>query len=235
MSNDLNHLNALNYQHRLNGEISSLPVGKIICVGRNYIAHAKELNNPVPSEPILFIKSANTLVEMSGTFAVPADRGACHFETELALLMGEPVNGQAANGQPINGKPVIAGIGLAYDLTLRDVQQQLKDKGHPWEKAKSFNGACPVSEFVTFDGDLQSLSFQLWKNGNLQQDGHTKDMITPVAELLSYIEGHFHLQAGDIVLTGTPAGVGPLMAGDQLVAQLTATEDALLRVESTVI
>ena len=116
----------------------------------------------------------------------------------------------------------IAGIGVALDLTLRDLQSALKIKGLPWEKAKGFDGACPVSAFVAREevGDLQNLQIQLRQNGQLQQDGNSGDMLTPVLPLLVYISQFFTLQPGDIVLTGTPAGVGPLESGDQLEVSL---------------
>ena len=118
------------------------------------------------------------------------------------------------------GVASIAGIGIALDLTLRDLQQQLKKSGHPWEKAKAFDGSCPVSGFVRFDGDLQNLAVRLCKNGTVQQDGNTGDMITPVLQLLAYASRHFSLMPGDILLTGTPAGVGELEPGDKLTAEL---------------
>ena len=193
------------------------PLGKIVCVGRNYADHARELNNPVPSEPILFLKPASAAVDMSQAFAIPTDKGSCHFETEMALLIGQPLT-QCSETQ---AQEAIVGIGLGFDLTLRDLQSALKQKGHPWEKAKAFDGSCPLSEFVSPTGiDWQNVQLRMLRNGQLQQDGNSRDMITPVLALVSYISRYFSLQPGDIVMTGTPAGVGPLAPGDKIEAEL---------------
>lgn len=193
------------------------PLGKIVCVGRNYADHARELNNPVPDEPLLFMKPATAAVAMEQPFAIPADRGSCHVETEMAVLIGAPLS-QANSADALEA---VAGLGLAFDLTLRDVQSALKQKGHPWEIAKAFDGSCPLSRFVSPVGiDWQNIGLRLHRNGTLQQDGNSNHMITPVSALLTYISQHFSLQPGDVVLTGTPAGVGPLQSGDRLVAEL---------------
>lgn len=203
------------------------PLGKIVCVGRNYAAHAAELNNPVPESPLLFMKPASAAVEFEQPLRLPRARGAVHHELELAVLIGAPLR-SASNTE---AAAAIAGVGLALDLTLRDVQDELKQQGHPWERAKAFDGAYPLSGFVLARGiDLQALSLRLWRNGILQQDGNTCDMLFPVTELIATISYHFSLQPGDIVSTGTPAGVGPLQSGDALVATL----DELIRIETSV-
>ncbi|GAA5318318.1 MAG: fumarylacetoacetate hydrolase family protein [Candidatus Pelagadaptatus aseana] len=208
----------MSYQHTMkNGEIVDLPVGKVVCVGRNYAEHAKELNNPVPTEPILFIKPASAVVDMRQPIVIPEDQGSCHIETEMALLIGKELR-RDTGPQVLEA---IIGVGLGFDLTLRDVQNRLKDKGHPWEKAKAFDGSCPLSPFVSPSGfRWDDVSIELRRNGAVQQQGNSGDMITAVAELLSHIAQHFALQPGDVVLTGTPAGVGPLSAGDELLAVL---------------
>ncbi len=203
-----------NYAHTLNAVPQSLPVGKIVCVGRNYAEHARELNNPVPSEPVLFIKPATALVNLEQQVSIPVNFGACHFETEMAVLIAEPLSScnepQAASA--------IAGVAVALDLTLRELQSSLKEKRLPWEKAKAFDGACPISTFVSLNNieDLHCQQIRLRQNGNLEQDGNSADMLTPVLPLLVYISQFFTLSPGDIVLTGTPAGVGPLVPGDRL-------------------
>ena len=206
---------SLGYQHRVNGATVDLPVGKAVCVGRNYAAHARELNNPIPTEPVLFIKPNTSVLNLSAQLAVPEHFGACHFEAEICILMGHSIKAGCDQAQ---AQAAIAGVGLALDLTLRDLQQQLKDNGLPWEKAKAFDGACPVSDFVSLDriDDLQQLRIQLYQNNQLQQDGNSADMLTPVLPLLVYISQFFTLMPGDLVLTGTPAGVGPLAVGDRL-------------------
>ena len=212
----------MSYQHQyVDGTRIHFPVGKLVCVGRNYAEHAKELNNPVPSEPLLFIKPATAVVELEGGFAIPQDRGAVHYEAEIAVLIGKPLSPRP-NEEEI--REAISGFGVALDLTLRDVQARLKDKGHPWEIAKAFDGACPLSPFVPADAvaDLADIGVRLTLNGEVRQDGNSRDMLTPILELVRYISGHFSLQPGDVVLTGTPAGVGTLASGDRLLVELPA-------------
>jgi 2-keto-4-pentenoate hydratase/2-oxohepta-3-ene-1,7-dioic acid hydratase in catechol pathway len=207
-------LNAKPFPHAL---------GKIVCVGRNYAAHAVELNNPVGATPLLFIKPATCAVPLQQPLALPADRGAVHHEVELALLIGAPLR----NATTEQAAQAVIGIGIALDLTLRDVQEQLKKDGHPWERAKAFDGAYPVSVFVSPGTlDLQNLTVQLWRNEHLQQDGNTGQMLFPIVPLLMEISRSFTLLPGDIVSTGTPAGVGPLLSGDQLIAVLADTAGA---------
>ena len=210
----------MSYQHQyVDGTRIHFPVGKLVCVGRNYAEHAKELNNPVPSEPLLFIKPASAAVPLQGGFAIPQERGAVHYETEIAVLIGKPLS-RKPNDEEV--RDALSGVGVALDLTLRDVQNKLKEKGHPWEVAKAFDGACPLSPFVPADAvaDLADIGVRLTLNGEVRQDGNSRDMLTPILELIRYISGHFSLQPGDVVLTGTPAGVGPLAQGDQLSVEL---------------
>lgn len=204
------------YQHQwLHGEVINLPVGKAVCVGRNYAAHAKELGNAVPQTPILFLKPSTAIVPLSPSFTIPNDRGSCHYETEIAVLMGKTVS----NIDVDDVADAIAGYGLALDLTLRDLQNQLKKQGYPWEVAKAFDGACPLSPFIKPEliADIKHTEFSLMVNGESRQHGFTHDMITPVYELIAYISQIFTLEAGDIVLTGTPEGVAALQRGDKLV------------------
>ena len=218
-----------NYRHQLAAGIDCTDtLGKIVCVGRNYADHAKELNNPIPSRPLLFIKPATAAIPMQAPIAIPENLGACHHELELAVLIGKPLT--RASAEQVG--EAIAGVGLALDLTLRDVQNELKQKGQPWERAKAFDGSCPLSAFIgANDIDLQQLDLSLHCNGDLRQLGNTRDMLFPVMSLLQEISGCFTLLPGDVVLTGTPAGVGPLQAGDQLKACLAD----LVVVETSVI
>lgn len=204
-------------------------VGKVVCVGRNYADHARELNNPVPTEPILFIKPGSSVVGMAQPLVLPQGLGSVHIETEMALLIGKPLK-RASDEESL---AAIAGVGVGFDLTLRDLQGQLKEKGLPWEKAKSFDGSCALSSFVAPpEGiDWADVELQLERNGELQQNGNSAQMITPVASLLSYISRFFSLQPGDVVLTGTPAGVGPLSNGDQLTARLVGLVEQSTEVE----
>ncbi|RVU31476.1 fumarylacetoacetate hydrolase family protein [Neptunomonas marina] len=217
------------FQHRfVDEQASDLTLGKIVCVGRNFADHAKELNNPIPSEPILFIKPASAAVAMEEEFSIPQDRGSVHFETEMAILIGETLS--KASEQ--DAKAAIAGVGLGLDLTLRDVQSRLKEQGHPWERAKAFDGSCPLSAFIPPDAvsDLQDVGIRLTVNGETRQNGNSALMLNPVLGLISHISQYFTLEPGDVVLTGTPAGVGPIAAGDQLVVELVD----LLRVATAV-
>lgn len=219
----------MSYQHRAAGEHElDLPLGKVVCIGRNYADHARELNNPVPTEPILFIKPATSVVPMEEAFTVPEGKGAVHFETEMAILIGETLK-DADEQQSMHG---IAGIGLGLDMTLREVQDSLKQKGQPWEKSKCFDGACPLSAFLSpaSVNDLADVQIRLTVNGEVRQDGNSAQMLTPVLKLLSYASQWFTLEPGDVVLTGTPAGVGPVQPGDQLRVELVD----LLRVETSV-
>ncbi len=209
----------MGYQHlRADGSLAGLPVGKVVCVGRNYAAHAAELGNEVPEEPILFIKPATSLVPFQDEIHLPGGRGACHFETEVAVLVGHEL--EAATAAQV--RPAIAGIGIGLDLTLRDIQNRLKEKGHPWERAKAFDGACPLSPFSRPDAvaDLAAMDLRLEVNGEVRQQGNSGQMLFPVVELIAHISHWFRLVPGDVVLTGTPAGVGPLAPGDRLRAEI---------------
>ncbi|WP_417538654.1 fumarylacetoacetate hydrolase family protein [Marinobacter sp.] len=206
------------YQHHWkDGTPVHLPLGKIVCVGRNYAEHAKELNNPVPSEPLLFIKPATSATHVTRPLEFPASHGEVHFETELAVLIGKPLTNASAS----EAQAAILGYGLALDLTLRDLQNQLKEKGHPWERAKAFDGACPLSPFVAADLFRNDhITFSLNIDEQRQQSGDSRDMLFPIIPLIAHISRHFTLLPGDVVLTGTPKGVGPLRSGQTLALQL---------------
>ncbi|NMT64565.1 fumarylacetoacetate hydrolase family protein [Marinobacter orientalis] len=217
------------YQHHWkDGTPVHLPLGKIVCIGRNYAEHARELNNPVPDEPLLFIKPATSAVHITRPLDFPRDRGEVHFETELAVLIGRPLTNASAS----EAEGAILGYGLALDLTLRDLQSRLKEKGQPWERAKAFDGACPLSPFVSVERLRRDhLTFTLEINRERQQTGDTRDMLNPIVPLIAHMSSQFTLMPGDVVLTGTPKGVGPLASGQILSLEL---EDALF-VETTVL
>lgn len=220
----------MQYKHHFVGaQASDLPVGKIVCVGRNYAEHAKELNNPVPTEPLLFIKPSTALADLSAPVELAGDKGDVHYETELMVLIGAPLT----QAKPEEAFDAIAGVGVALDLTLRDLQSKLKEKGLPWEKAKAFDASCPVSEWVpmTADVDLANLELKLIINDEVRQQGNTSHMLMSVPTLLSHISEWFTLLPGDIVLTGTPAGVGRLASGDRLQVSLSN----LIQIETQVV
>lgn len=219
------------YSHTfLDGSACALPVGKVVCVGRNYAAHARELGSAVPETPILFLKPSTALVPLAPAFAIPQGRGECHHETEITVLIGRTLK----NASEVECRAAIVGVTLGLDLTLRDVQNVLKKNGHPWEVAKAFDGAAPLAPFMTPTafGDLVDTPFSLKVNGELRQQGNTADMITPVLALLQYISTIFTLQPGDVVMTGTPEGVAALHAGDVLVLELGVLRVETLCVES---
>ena len=195
-----------------------IPVGKIVCIGRNYVEHIKELGNPVPDQPVIFIKPASSILADGGTVVIPPHSSDCHHEVELAVLIGST----AKNIDASQALDHVAGYAVALDLTLRDVQSAQKAKGLPWEIAKAFDTACPLSAFVPAGqvADPQNLRIRLAINGDLRQDGHTGAMMRSIAELIAAVSGYFTLEAGDILLTGTPSGVGRIASGDQLVADI---------------
>ncbi|PCJ45638.1 MAG: isomerase/hydrolase [Moraxellaceae bacterium] len=204
-------------------QAGDLPLGKVVCVGRNYAEHAKELNNAIPATPMLFIKPATSVVGLETPISIPQDKGRCHHELEVSVLIGKTL----VNATAEESKQAVIGYGLGLDLTLRDVQDRLKANGHPWEAAKAFDGACPLSQFIPAAeiSNPLTLNLTLERNGQLQQQGNTAEMITGIFELIAYMSTMFTLLPGDVVMTGTPAGVGPLLAGDQLV--LTLFDSAL--------
>ena len=209
----------MTYQHRyLDGSPLALPVGKVVCIGRNYLDHIRELNNAVPETPILFMKPATALANLDEPIRLPAGRGECHHEVELAVLVGRELRNASAE----TARVAVAGYGIGLDLTLRDLQNDLKKKGHPWETAKAFDGACPLSPFLKPEDlpEPQATDLALQVNGVWRQQGNTRLMMIGVFDLMAYISTHFTLQPGDVVLTGTPAGVGPLHAGDTLLLRL---------------
>ncbi|WP_243370527.1 fumarylacetoacetate hydrolase family protein [Geotalea sp. SG265] len=202
----------------INGTGKEYRIGKILCIARNYVDHIKELSNETPQAPVIFMKPVTSVIFQGESIVIPPHSNDCHHEAELAVLIGKGGKGIPAG----NALEHIAGYGLAIDLTLRDVQTELKKKGLPWDIAKGFDTACPLSGFVTAEAvvDPQDLQIRLAVNGELRQDGHTSLMIHTVAAMISYMSGIFTLEEGDIILTGTPAGVGPVRSGDSIEAEI---------------
>lgn len=187
---------------------------KIICVGRNYVDHIKELSNDRPTDPVIFIKPDTSLLDASQAFYYPSFSNDVHYELELVFRIGKV-------GKNIESKfahKYIDAIGLGIDFTARDVQSRLKEKGLPWEKAKAFNGSAFVSTMRPIqESDLNSkIKFELQKNGVSVQQGDSDLMIWNIAELIEDISQYFTLKTGDYIFTGTPAGVGPVAIGDVL-------------------
>lgn len=193
-------------------------VGKILCIGRNYVDHIQELGNEVPTAPVVFSKPASSLIHNGDVVVIPSMSAQCHYEAELAVLIGEG----GKNIPESQALAAVAGYAVAIDMTLRDVQDRLKGKGLPWDIAKGFDTACPLSDFVPAEcvKDPQDLTITLSVNGEVRQQGATSLMINSVAKIISYLSSIFTLEEGDIILTGTPAGVGQVVAGDTMVASI---------------
>lgn len=183
-------------------------IRNIWAVGRNYAEHAKELGNEIPSEPMIFLKAGSTAMVAAKEIQLPDWVTDVHHEVELALRFDENLQ--------------ISEACIALDLTERDKQNKLKAKGHPWTLAKSFTGSCPLSNFfaVTDLEELKNLNITLKVNSEISQNGNTSQMIFPLEKLVEYVKKHFPVVAGDLLLTGTPSGVGPIKEGDILEAQL---------------
>jgi 2-keto-4-pentenoate hydratase/2-oxohepta-3-ene-1,7-dioic acid hydratase in catechol pathway len=188
-------------------------IRNIYCVGRNYRAHAAELGNDVPEQPMLFCKPTHALVPMDGREVVlPSGSGEIHHEAELVILIDKPYSGGS------DPDDLIGGMALGLDLTLRDVQSELKKKGHPWLAAKGFIRSAPITGFRPFPGvrALAERDFILLKNGKEAQRGNVSRMIFSLRDIIDFTAAHFGLGPGDIIFTGTPEGVAPVADGDRL-------------------
>ena len=191
---------------------------KIICIGRNYIEHAKELNNPVPLEPVFFMKPESSIVRNNFPFFYPEFSKDIQYEAEIVLhicKVGKYIQERYAN-------TYYDAIGTGIDFTARDLQKICKDKGLPWEMAKSFDGSAPISEFIPKDSfsSMDDLKIRLDLNEKTVQDGSSKDMIFSFDKVIAYISQFLTLKIGDLIFTGTPAGVGPVKINDRLEAFL---------------
>lgn len=183
-------------------------INNIFCIGRNYADHAAELGNEVPKKPLVFSKPTNSLVEANGrTVQYPADQGEIHHEVEIVLYIGKDVTDR------VKVDDVVTKMAMGVDLTLRDVQSELKKKGHPWLIAKGFKNAAVVTEFWKFPGEVacSESDFSLLCDGKVVQQGNISSMIFHFQTILEYIQANFGLKKGDIIYTGTPEGVGPIV------------------------
>lgn len=185
---------------------------KIICIGRNYVEHAKELNNPLPKVPIFFMKPESALLQKNFPFFYPEFSNDIHYETEIVLKIkkvGKHIQEKFAH-------TYFDEIGIGIDLTARDLQNNCKQKGLPWEIAKAFDGSAPLGKFVDKKkfADINNLNFSLKINGEERQVGNTKNMIFSFDHIISYVSQFLTLKMGDLIFTGTPAGVGPIKIDD---------------------
>lgn len=188
---------------------------KIICVGRNYAAHARELNNDVPEVPVIFLKPETALLPKNHPFFYPEFSKDIHFETELVVR----INRLGKHISEKHAHKYYNEIGIGLDFTARDVQQECKAKGLPWERAKSFDHAAPVGRkflHVNHLPDRHNISFHLLKNGEMVQQGKSGDMIFSIDRIIAEVSTFLTLKIGDLIFTGTPAGVGPIQIGDRL-------------------
>jgi 2-keto-4-pentenoate hydratase/2-oxohepta-3-ene-1,7-dioic acid hydratase in catechol pathway len=191
---------------------------KIICIGRNYVDHAKELKNPVPSNPVFFMKPDTALIQKHNPFFYPGFSSDIHYETELVLKI-------CKNGRHIEERfahKYYDKIGIGLDLTARDLQSECKKKGLPWEVAKAFDNSAPLGEFVEISEieDVNNINFSLKINGEEKQKGNSCDMIFSFDYIISYVSKFVTLKLGDLIFTGTPAGVGPIKINDHFEAYI---------------
>ena len=203
---------------RIKNSKEEFAIGKIVCVGRNYAEHAKELGNEVPDKPVLFLKPASALIYSSGEIIHPDYGNELHHEVELVLLIG----GTVKNLNKAEAEKAIIGYGVGLDMTLRDVQNELKKIGHPWTLAKCFDTSAAISDFVLRkDYQLKpDEKLELKVNGVIKQSDILKSMIFNPAEIVEYISSIMTLEKGDLIFTGTPAGVSRVNRGDKLEAKL---------------
>ena len=190
----------------------------LFCIGRNYVEHAKELNNEVPSHPLVFLKPTSSIIFDGDTIQIPQKSANVHHEVELAVAIDKA----GKNIPKEDAIEHIAGYGIGIDVTARDIQQKAKEKGHPWTVAKGYDTFAPLSTFIEKDqiDDPQNLNLQISGNGEVRQSDSTRLMIYPVADLIHYLSTIFTLQPGDIILTGTPKGVSSITKGDNIEASL---------------
>ena len=186
---------------------------KIICIGRNYAEHAKELGNEIPEKPVIFMKPDTAVLKKGSDFYIPEFSDDIHYELEVVLKISK--GGKYI--QEENAANYYDEIGLGIDFTARDLQAKLKEKGLPWELAKGFDGSAVVSEFFKKeDFDMKNLNFSLMKNKEKVQDGNSKDMIFAIDDIIAFVSQYFTLRVGDLIFTGTPEGVGKVSENDVL-------------------
>ena len=186
---------------------------KIFCIGRNYADHAKELNNPVPSQPLVFMKPSTAMLIENRDFYYPDFTKDLHYELEVVLRICK--NGRSID--PKFARKYVNKISLGIDFTARDIQAKCKAKGHPWEIAKAFDHSAPIGKMLDVqDSHWENIDFSLLKNGEKVQAGQTKDLIFKFETLIAHLSKYFTLGKGDLIYTGTPAGVGQVKIGDKL-------------------
>ena len=203
---------------RLKNHNGEIPVGKILCLGRNYQEHAKEMNAEVPAAPVIFLKPPSAIIRNGEDIIRPAISKELHHEVELVLLIGK----SGKNILPAEAAAYILGYGIGLDMTLRDIQSEAKKKGLPWAVAKGFDTSAPVSEFIPAADikDPHDIRISCRVNGIQRQMTSVKNMIFSIDHIISYTSSIFSLEVGDLIFTGTPEGVGEVTSGDTIEAEL---------------
>jgi len=199
---------------------TSLEIGTMYCIGKNYEKHAKEMGGELPKDPVVFIKPPAAYIPDGSSVILPDFSDNVHHEVELVVVIGK----DCSNIRSDQARNVIAGYAIGIDVTLRDIQQKAKEKGLPWAVAKGFVTSAPISKIIPeseFGDEIPFFDVKLEVNGDIRQNGNTKDMARPVGLLIEYLSKVFTLRTGDCIFTGTPEGVGKINSGDKLIAELS--------------
>jgi len=202
---------------------------KIICIGRNYIDHIKELSNQKPKNPVVFLKPDSAVIAKNQNFIIPSFSNEIHHEVELVVK----INKVGKHIDKSFSHKYYDEIGLGIDFTARDIQSNLKEKGHPWEKSKAFDNSCMVGNFLKKEKleDISKIEFSLKKNNEIVQSGCSNDMLWKIDELISYVSQYFTLKIGDLIFTGTPSGVSKVESGDILEGYISSINMFTLKVK----
>ena len=202
---------------------------KIICIGRNYIDHIKELSNQKPMNPVVFLKPDSAVIAKNQNFIIPSFSNEIHHEVELVIK----INKVGKHIDKSFSHKYYDEIGLGIDFTARDIQSNLKEKGHPWEKSKAFDSSCMVGNFLKKEKleDISKIQFSLKKNNEIVQSGCSNDMLWKIDELISYVSKYFTLKIGDLIFTGTPSGVSKVESGDILEGYISSIKTFTLKVK----
>ena len=202
---------------------------KIICIGRNYIDHIKELSNQKPLNPVVFLKPDSSIIAKNQNFIIPSFSNEIQHEVELVIK----INKVGKHIDKSFSHKYYDEIGLGIDFTARDIQNNLKEKGHPWEKSKAFDNSCMVGNFLKKEKleDISKIEFSLKKNNELVQSGCSNDMLWKIDELISYVSQYFTLKIGDLIFTGTPSGVSKVESGDILEGYILSNKMFTLKVK----
>ena len=202
---------------------------KIICIGRNYIDHIKELSNQKPLNPVVFLKPDSSIIAKNQNFIIPSFSNEIHHEVELVIK----INKVGKHIDKSFSHKYYDEIGLGIDFTARDIQSNLKEKGHPWEKSKAFDNSCMVGKFLKKEKleDISKIQFSLKKNNEIVQSGCSNDMLWKIDELISYVSQYFTLKIGDLIFTGTPSGVSKVESGDILEGYISSIKMFTLKVK----